>query len=149
MGAVRICVDYCDVFISCLDFGTHSLQGIHLWASDVIKKISKFGLMKKETNFVCISFPTQVIWSPSLTCTLNKVRETAFINHRVLWENSLFTRHRKCIPPLEVAYNVCLCSEHNWTAWLYLITLKVAGACCRTNCLLCAWAAVWPTLSAL
>ncbi len=32
-------VDYCDVFISCLDShsdGTHSLQMIHWWASDVI-----------------------------------------------------------------------------------------------------------------
>ncbi len=30
-------VDYCDVFISCLDShsdGTHSLQSIHWWASD-------------------------------------------------------------------------------------------------------------------
>ncbi len=30
-------VDYCDVFISCLDShsdGTHSLQRIHWWASD-------------------------------------------------------------------------------------------------------------------
>ncbi len=33
------CVDYCDVFISCLDSysdGTHSLQRIRWWASDVI-----------------------------------------------------------------------------------------------------------------
>ncbi len=32
-------VDYCDVFISCLDShsdGTHSLQMIHCWASDVM-----------------------------------------------------------------------------------------------------------------
>ncbi len=32
-------VDYCDVFISCLDShsdGTHSLQRIHWWASDVM-----------------------------------------------------------------------------------------------------------------
>ncbi len=32
-------VDYCDVFVSCLDShsdGTHSLQWIHLWASDVM-----------------------------------------------------------------------------------------------------------------
>ncbi len=32
-------VDYCDVFISCLDShsdGTHSLQSIHCWASDAM-----------------------------------------------------------------------------------------------------------------
>ncbi len=37
MGWICVCVDYCDVFISCLDFhsdGTHSLQRIHWWASD-------------------------------------------------------------------------------------------------------------------
>ncbi len=37
-------VDYCDVFISCLDShsdGTHSLQSIHCWASDGIIHFSK------------------------------------------------------------------------------------------------------------
>ncbi len=42
-------VDYCDVFISCLDShsdGTHSLQ----WASDVMQHFSKSVLMKKQTH---------------------------------------------------------------------------------------------------
>ncbi len=37
-------VDYCDVFISCLNShsdGTHSLQRIHRWASDVMLHLSK------------------------------------------------------------------------------------------------------------
>ncbi len=37
-------VDYCDVFISCLDShsnGTHSLQSIHWWARDVMLHFSK------------------------------------------------------------------------------------------------------------
>ncbi len=37
-------VDYCDVFISCLDShsdGTHSLQRIHWWASDGMPHFSK------------------------------------------------------------------------------------------------------------
>ncbi len=37
-------VDYCDVFISCLDShsdGTHSLQRIHWWASDIMLNFSK------------------------------------------------------------------------------------------------------------
>ncbi len=43
-------VDYCDVFISCLDShsdGTHSLQRIHCWASDVMLHFSK---SDEETN---------------------------------------------------------------------------------------------------
>ncbi len=46
-------VDYCDVFISCLDShsdGTHSLQRIHWWASDVMLHFSKSVLMKKQTH---------------------------------------------------------------------------------------------------
>ncbi len=37
-------VDYCDVFISCLDShsdGTHSLQSIHCWASGIMIHFSK------------------------------------------------------------------------------------------------------------
>ncbi len=43
-------VDYCDVFISCLDShsdGTHSLQRIHWWASDAMLHFSK---SDEETN---------------------------------------------------------------------------------------------------
>ncbi len=46
-------VDYCDVFIRCLDShfdGTHSLQRIHWWASDVMLHFSKSDLMKKQTH---------------------------------------------------------------------------------------------------
>ncbi len=46
-------VDYCDVFISCLDShsdGTHSLQSIHWWTSDVMLHFSKSVLMKKKTH---------------------------------------------------------------------------------------------------
>ncbi len=48
LGWCGLFVDYCDVFISCLDShfdGTHSLQRIHWWASD----LSKSFLMKKQT----------------------------------------------------------------------------------------------------
>ncbi len=46
-------VHYCDVFISCLDShsdGTHSLQMIHWWASDVMLNFSKSVLMKNQTH---------------------------------------------------------------------------------------------------
>ncbi len=45
-------VDYCDVFISCLDShsdGTHSLQSIHCWTSDVMIYFSKSD-EKKQTH---------------------------------------------------------------------------------------------------
>ncbi len=43
--------DYCDVFISHLDSdGTHSLQRIHWYASDVMLNFSKFVQMKKQTH---------------------------------------------------------------------------------------------------
>ncbi len=50
-------VDYCDVFISCLDShsdGTHSLQMIHWWASDAMLDFSKSVLMKKQTHLLYI-----------------------------------------------------------------------------------------------
>ncbi len=46
-------LDYCDVFISCLDShsdGTHSLQRIHCWASDGMLNLSKSVLIKKQTH---------------------------------------------------------------------------------------------------
>ncbi len=46
-------VDYCGVFISCLDShsdGTHSLQRIHWWATDVMLNFSKSILMKKQAH---------------------------------------------------------------------------------------------------
>ncbi len=43
----------CDVFISCLNThsdGTHSLQKIHWWASDIMRSFSKSVLIKKQTH---------------------------------------------------------------------------------------------------
>ncbi len=51
-------VDYCDVFISCLDShsdGTHSLQSIHCWANNAILHFSK---SDEETN----SFTSWLAW---------------------------------------------------------------------------------------
>ncbi len=46
-------VDYCDVFINCLDShsdGTHSLQRIYWCGSDVMLNFPKSVLMKKQTH---------------------------------------------------------------------------------------------------
>ncbi len=56
-------VDYCDVFISCLDShsdGTHSLQSIHWWASDVMLNLSKSIPMKKQTRIHAAQSSTSV-----------------------------------------------------------------------------------------
>ncbi len=50
-GVCGLLVDYCDVFISCLDShydGTHSLQRIHRWTSDAMLHFSKSVPMKRK-----------------------------------------------------------------------------------------------------
>ncbi len=47
-------VDYCDVFISCLDShsdGTHSLQSIHCWDSDAVTHFSKSNFFLSFLHF--------------------------------------------------------------------------------------------------
>ncbi len=70
-------VDYCDVFISCLDShsdGTHSLQRIHWWTSDAMLNFFKSVPMKKQTHlhllaWGCIHF--QQIWIFGWSSPLN------------------------------------------------------------------------------
>ncbi len=50
LGSCGLLVNYCNVFISCLDShsdGTHSLQRIHCWASDVM-----LNLFWWKTNYI-------------------------------------------------------------------------------------------------
>ncbi len=52
-------VDYCDVFISCLDFhsdGTHSLQRINWWERDVMIKFTKSVLMKTISSTLWLAW---------------------------------------------------------------------------------------------
>ncbi len=49
------CVDYCDVFFSCLDShfdGTHSLQMINLWENEMMQNYYKCVLMNKQKLLV-------------------------------------------------------------------------------------------------
>ncbi len=43
-------VDYCDVFLDSHSDGTHSLQRIHWWSSDVMLNFSKSVLIKTQTH---------------------------------------------------------------------------------------------------
>ncbi len=62
-------VDYCDVFISCLDShsdGTHSLQSIHCWDTDGMLNFFK----SEETNKLIyildgLRMTTFLFWTPS------------------------------------------------------------------------------------
>ncbi len=81
-------VDYCDVFISCLNSrsdGTHSLQRIHWWASDVMLNFSKSVLMKKQAHLY-------------LECPgVSKISANfLFLDELFIWEiNQSFHNHKK------------------------------------------------------
>ncbi len=61
------CMDYCDVFYQLFGShsdGTHSLQMIHWWTSDVMQHFSKSVLMKKQNStswMACLSNKNQFI----------------------------------------------------------------------------------------
>ncbi len=55
-------LDYCDVFISCLDShsdGTHSLQRIHWWASDVMQNFSKSVVLQANWAYSVTSYQSR------------------------------------------------------------------------------------------
>ncbi len=61
----ELLVDYCDVFISCLDShsdGTHSLQMIHYWASDVMQHFPKSVQMKNQKYLLYILDSLRIAW---------------------------------------------------------------------------------------
>ncbi len=64
-------VDYCDVFISCLDFrhsdGTHSLQTIHWWESNAMINSSKSFLKQTPTSLMAWGWVTFIFgWTTPL-----------------------------------------------------------------------------------
>ncbi len=64
----------CDVFISWLDSlsdGTHSLQRIYLWASDLMLNFSKSLLMDEQTHILDgLAVSTFLGWTVPLSCIL-------------------------------------------------------------------------------
>ncbi len=80
----RLLVNYDDVFISCLDShfdGTHSMQRIHWWASDVMLHFSKSAHMKKQTHL-------HLGWPKGETF----FRKFSFLAERFLWLNYIFIK---------------------------------------------------------
>ncbi len=67
-------VDYCDVFISCLDShsdGTHSLQSIYLWASHVMLHFCpQFFWVSYSFKLVCFvkAVHSQTLWKHTQMC---------------------------------------------------------------------------------
>ncbi len=67
-------VNYCDIFISFLDShsnGTHSLQRIIWWASDVMLNFSKSILMKKQTHIYLVWPESKLQFNFGWTIPLN------------------------------------------------------------------------------
>ncbi len=114
-------VGYFNVFISCLDShsgGTHLLQRIHLWASDVMLNFSKSVLMKKlihlhlgwsegEYIFILgwttIVYPPNWLWKNGWETLLNpkivdneshKVSANRIKLSQTAWKGSQITEHR-------------------------------------------------------
>ncbi len=98
-------VDYCDVFISCLDShsdGTHSLQRIHWWASDAMLHFSKWrnkviyilnvpSKLSKFSFWVNYSFKRKSDFSvmPSSHCTIFKLVGLPLFSHcMTIWGRS-------------------------------------------------------------
>ncbi len=84
-------VDYCDVFISCLDShsdGTHSLQSIHWWISDGILHFSK---SDEETN----SATSQMAWEWAHTQQIITFRWTIHFKYLICrsWHHSHYYKH--------------------------------------------------------
>ncbi len=79
-------VDYCDVFISCLDShsdGTHSLQSIHWWANYIMLHFSESFLMKKQTH-LHLSWPEgEYIFILGWTIPLRTVQEKSLLTNHV------------------------------------------------------------------
>ncbi len=68
-------VDYCDVFISCLDShsdGTHSLQRIHCWASDIMLHFYKSVPMKNKLVWGQVKFQQMLIFGWAIPLNINK-----------------------------------------------------------------------------
>ncbi len=122
-------VDYCDVFISCLDShsdGTHSLQRIHCWASDVKLNFSNSVLMKKQTHLHLRGPANFHFWvNHSFESLTNK-----FLVY-VLFAVSKLYYIPHCSP------DICFCICPHWSTtnthnivqnWLFLHTFRLSAA---------------------
>ncbi len=69
-------VHYCDVIISCLDShsdGTHSLQRIHWWTTNVMLHFSKSVLLKKKKTHLHLGLWFQLIFNFGWTIPLTEL----------------------------------------------------------------------------
>ncbi len=103
-------VDYCDVFISCLNShsdGTHSLQRIYWWASDVM---GNFSISEEETN----SSTSWVFWG------WVNVSKLSFLKEQFLYYNSNLSRQT----------DAHLCATR-W--WIFLEIFWSHYQCCNAS----------------
>ncbi len=100
-------VDYCDVFISCLDShsdGTHSLQRIHWWASDGVLHFSKSVPMKKQTHLYlgCLGSKCQANERFCVNCSF---KQCLIFNTKYVWPQTFFTSEVKSARDMAIRQN--------------------------------------------
>ncbi len=89
-------VDYCDVFISCLDShsdGTHSLQIIHWWASDGMLHFSKSNNNNNKKVYILdglrVSFKVGGLFSMSTSDASLSTQPLMIMRRTRLWFHSV------------------------------------------------------------
>ncbi len=110
LGSCGLLVNYCNVFISCLDShsdGTHSLQRIHCWASDVM-----LNLFWWKTNYILNGLRVSMFsaifgWSIPLRLisVFPLLQEQVFTSDIKWWPNtvpqSYHAKVNKTVQPIE------------------------------------------------
>ncbi len=110
-------VDYCDVFISCLDShsdGTHSLQRIHWWGSDVMLQFFKYVLMKNKliyfldglrVNTFSANFFFLLNYSLNNTTPFSPLRNNCYFNSHAI----------SCMLHVHIIYKIYMkCTSKEW-----------------------------------
>ncbi len=125
-------VDYCDVFISCLDFhsdGTHSLQRINWWERDAMIKFTKSVLMKTIPSTLWLAWGWVNVHQK---CMFSWTIPSKLLEHRGFFCTEEFVRIKKYEPMTSTSVKhrkkseryvrVCL-----WVCILLCINILLAG----------------------
>ncbi len=112
-------VDYCDVFISCLDSGIHSLQRIHWWVNDVrLKHILGCGTLILHHSFILLLF---FPFSPRGHKVRSRVELVKFISASVDLTNFDFkTGQLLGEGPRKKKVSCSACSLHFWLQFIHI-----------------------------
>ncbi len=134
--------DYCDVFMRCLDShsdGTHSLQRIHWWASDVMLHFSKSVPMKKQTHLHlgwpdCVSTFSENVgsfwWSIPLPVLSLLVQVQSGMSAEVLWNSHSAARSPMNQTHLQSLPDAQGLEKLRWNGWVTTSFCHYSPLCC-------------------